>query len=397
MGGLAGIVRSGLGAVPLHPLRSAAIVACVAGLLVPFVAGLSISEGLRDQAADAARHGADVVVAGERFGRPAPVPLEAAALLRGIPGVVSVRGRVTGTVHLGASLEPAVVVGVEGAALPEGTRCVEGRPFAADGGYELVVGARLARRLALAPGSRLPPFYRNREGERVCEVVGVFRSDLPMWEANLLFAPFATAQAIFDERGTATELLVDCADGYDDAVRVAIARLPTLARDGAAEPLVPRVRSRGDAEALLAGRAAFGAGVFALHFVLLFAAAVPLLVVATGAGLRERRREIGVLKMLGWGTDEVLLRGVVESLTLAALGASSSILLAGLWLGPLGARGIAAVLLPGAEADPGFAVPWRMAPGPVLAGAALALVLVLAGTIPSNARAAAAEPIEAMR
>ncbi|HEU4394622.1 MAG TPA: ABC transporter permease [Planctomycetota bacterium] len=397
MGGLAGVARSGLAAALLHPMRSAAIVACVVGLLVPLIAGLAIAEGLRDQAADAARLGADIVVAGERFGRPAPLPLEAADRIRAIAGVSSVRARVTGTVHLGAALEPAVVVGVEGGALPAGTRCVEGAPFDADADYRLVVGARLARRLGLAPGSKIPPFYRNRSGERVCEVVGIFRSDLPMWEANLVFASFATAQALFDERGTATEFLVECADGYDDAVRTAIARLPSLARDGTAEPLVPRVRARGDAGALLAGRAAFGGGVYALHFVLLLAAAVPLLVVATGAGLRERRREVGVLKMLGWGTDEVLLRGVVESIALAALGGALSILLAALWLGPGGARGIAAVLLPGTDADPGFAVPWRMAPGPALVGAALALVLVLAGTIPSGARAAAAEPMEAMR
>ncbi len=101
--------------------------------------------------------------------------------------------------------------------------------------------------------------------------------------------------------------------------------------------------------------------------------------------------------MLGWGTDEVLIRGFVESLVLAALGASLAVLLAALWLGPLGARGIAAVLLPGAEADPGFAVPWRLAPGPVLAAAAVSLLLVLTGTLPSSWRAAAAEPMESMR
>ncbi len=55
------------------------------------------------------------------------------------------------------------------------------------------------------------------------------------------------------------------------------------------------------------------------------------------------------------------------------------------------------MLLPGADADPGFAVPWRMTPGPVAAASALALVLILVGTIPSNWRAAAAEPMESMR
>ena len=68
------IVRSGFAAVLLHPLRSGAAVAAVTAVLVPFTAGLAISEGLLDRASEAARAGADLVVTGVRFGRPAPLP-----------------------------------------------------------------------------------------------------------------------------------------------------------------------------------------------------------------------------------------------------------------------------------------------------------------------------------
>jgi ABC-type lipoprotein release transport system permease subunit len=397
MNGLTAVARSGLAAVLLHPLRAAATIACVTALLVPFVAGLAVSRGLSDEAADAARCGADLVVTGLRYGRSAPMPVATADALRLLPGVASVRPRIVGSIQLGAAREDAVLVGIDADALPPDVRCVDGRLFAPGSRNELVVGSRLARRLGLAPGARIPPFYSNRDGERVSEVVGVFRSDLPLWEANLVFTSLETAQAVFDERGTATQFLVTCRDGYADAVGEKITRLPSLAAPGSADPLAPRVHSRADAEAVLSRGAAFGEGVFALHFVLLFAAAIPLLVVTSGAGLAERRREVGVLKMLGWGTDEVLARGFVESVVLAVTGAAVSVLLASLWLGPLGARGIAAVLLPGADADPGFAVPWRLTPGPVAIGASLALVLVLAGTLHSNWRAATAEPMEAMR
>ncbi len=397
MGGFPAVARSGLAAVLLHPVRSSAITACVVALLLPFVAGLAISEGLAAEAAAAARAGPDLVVTAVRFGRPAPIPEPAAEVLRAIPGVASVRARIVGAVAIGAAPESAVLVGVDPADLPPDVACVEGRLFAPGGGLELVFGSRLARRLGLSPGARIPPFFQNRGGLRVPTVVGVFRSGLPMWESNVILASLESARLVFDERGTVTQLLVDCREGYAGAVREEISRIPSLAPEGAAEPLAPRVAARADVEARLAGGASFGAGVFALHFVLLFAAAIPLLVVATGAGLRERRRETGILKMLGWGTDEVILRCLVESLVLAAAGAASAVLLAALWLGPLEARGIAAVLLPGADAVPGFAVPWRLAPGPAVAGAALAFLLVLTGTIPSNWRAAAAEPMETMR
>lgn len=397
MGGFLAVARSGVGAVLLHPMRSAATVAAVTAMLVPFVTGLAVSEGLLDEARDAARSGADLVVSGTRFGRPVPVPTDAAETLRAIPSVTSVRPRIVGAAQMGAAREDVVIVGLDADGLPGDVGIVAGRLFSPDAVNEVVVGSRLAARLGLAPGARIPPFYTDREGERWTNVVGVFRSDLPVWEANVVLCSFETAQRYFDERGTASQLLVTCREGYAEGIREAILRLPTLAPKSSGDPLRPRVLARTDAEALLARGAAFGAGVFALHFVLLFAAAVPLLVVATGAGLRERRRETGILKMLGWGTDDVLVRAFVESLTLAVTAASLSVILSAVWLGPAGGRGIAAVMLPGADADPGFGVPWRLTPGPVAIAAAVSLAIVLVGTLPSSWRAASAEPMEAMR
>lgn len=394
-----GVVRSGWASVLLHRARSLAIVGCIVALLLPFTAGTALSLGLADGAARAARFGADLVVTGVRYGMPAPLPASVGERIRAVPGVTAVRARIVGSVVLGKSREPAVVVGIEGDAPPAEARLVEGEWFRPGGADDLVVGAVLARRLGMEPGTRLPPFYSNRDGEHASVVKGVFRSDLPPWEAHLVLTSLETARRIFDERETVTQYLVDCEDGYGEPVRAALERI----RDGPesagadAPPLALRVLDRAALEATLAEPLSFGGGVFALHFMLLFAAAVPLLVVATGAGLRERRREVGVLKMLGWGTDAVLLRAFTESLVLALAGASLAILGAALWLGPLGARGIAAVFLPGVEAEPGFAVPWRMAPGPVAAATALALTLVLVGTLASNARAAATEPVEAMR
>ena len=104
-----------------------------------------------------------------------------------------------------------------------------------------------------------------------------------------------------------------------------------------------------------------------------------------------------MLKMLGWTTDEVVIRSLAESLALALAAASISVLAVAVWLGPLEARGIAPVFLPGSDAVAGYAVPWRIAPGPAILGTALALLLVLLGTLPSSWRAAAAEPMDAMR
>ena len=72
------IARTGLAAVLLHPARSLATVGAVVVVLVPYLAGLGLSQGLRADAEASVRFGADLYVTGTRFGRDVPVPLAAA-------------------------------------------------------------------------------------------------------------------------------------------------------------------------------------------------------------------------------------------------------------------------------------------------------------------------------
>src|SRR5439155_2933462 len=89
-----------------------------------------------------------------------------------------------------------------------------------------------ASRLHLYIGSVLPPYYRNRQGEHLSEVVGIFKSDVSFWQANLVLTTFESATAIFDQPGLATDLLVYCRPGYEPAVRASILRLRTDERQG---------------------------------------------------------------------------------------------------------------------------------------------------------------------
>lgn len=390
---LLAIAGTGVDAALRHPLRSAATVACVVALLVPWLAGVGVSRGLLDQAEEALRFGADLYVTGVRFGRPAPVPLDAIKPVRELPGVVSVHPRIVGEVVLGG--RSAVLVGVPRERLPETARCVDGRLFDPAARGELVAGTQIARRLGLRVGTVLPPFYRNDEGERLSTIVGILRPDLPVWQANLLLASFDTAAYVFAQKGHATSLLVECRPGYAEGVRAAILRIPDLF--GPRSDVRPSVTAREDLRSLVGRGVYHKEGVFDLHFLLAFAVGIPLVMVTSGAGLAERRRETGLLKACGWHTDEVLLRGVVESVVLAALASSLAILLAWAWLGPLDGYGVAGIFLPGADAGAAFDLPFRLAPAPALLACALAFTLVLTGTVYSTWRAATAPPSEAMR
>ena len=398
MGKIAALAGSGLEAAARHRARTAAAAACVVCVLTPFVAGFGIARGLDEQIDASIARGADVHVTGMRFGRPVPVPLAAADLVRAVPGVDDVVPRVVAAIRLGAEHVEAVLVGLPAERFGDvADGLVDGRFPSAAGRNELVIGSQLARRLALKPGAMIPPFYRNEAGERVSTVVGVFRSDLPVWEANVVLTDTETATRICDARAMTSSLLVSCRPEYVDSVREAIVRIDSLAPGDPQGPIRPRVMTRADARAVLPAGALRREGVFHLHFVLAFALAIPLLLVTSGVGLAERRRETGLLKALGWHTDEVLVRGVVESVVIAALGASVAVIAAWAWLTLANGWGVASVFLPGTDASPGFAVPFSLAPVPVLVAFVISFVVTATGTLVSTWRAAAAPPSEAMR
>jgi len=67
------------------------------------------------------------------------------------------------------------------------------------------------------------------------------------------------------------------------------------------------------------------------------------------------------------------------------------------WLVGLNGWGIAAIFLPETGAAPGFDVPFRLTPTPVLLAFLIAFVVVMSGNLYSTWRAAIAPPRRAMR
>jgi ABC-type lipoprotein release transport system permease subunit len=391
------IAHTGLAAVLLHPLRSLVCVLALLAVLVPYLVGLGLSKGLEAEAEASARFGADLYVSGSQFGRPAPVPLAAVGRLRKLGGVSAVVPRVVGEVVLGKDRVHAVLVGLPPARFPAWSAAVEGALPRAGGRNELVIGTSLARRLGLKVGSVLLPFYHNDRGERNSRVVGVFKADGPPWQANLILTTLETAQAVFDQPGLATDLLVWCRPGYQEAVSRAVEQGPALPGGAGGGGVRLRVTAREDLLALLPQGLLHREGVFNLHFLLAFVVGILVLLVTSGLGLAERRREIGILKATGWQTDEVLLRGVVESLALSLAGASAALLLAWVWLRAFNGYGVAGFFLAGVGPAPDFPVPCRLAPVPALLAFVLSFVVVATGTVYSTWRAATAAPRDAMR
>ncbi len=392
------IVHTGLASVLLHRLRSLVCVLALLAILLPYLTALGLSRGLEAEAESSARLGADLYVAGNQFGRMVPLPPDAEARVKQLEGVTRVVPRVVGEVFLGKDHQRAVLLGLPPSQFPAWSSTVEGELPRSGSVNELVIGTTLAQRLNLKIGSMIPPFYQNEQGERLSRVVGLFKANAPLWQANLILTTLDTAQAIFAQpAGVATDLLVWCRPGYEEAVARSITWLPSLGDQTGRGPVRFQVTTRQDLLVLLPQGLMHREGLFNLHFVLVFIIGILVFLVVSGLGLGERRREIAILKAMGWQTDQLLLRGVVESVALSLMGACLAFLLAWVWLRLLNGYGIAGVVLAGVGVMPDFQVPFRLAPIPLLLGFVLAFVIVGTGTVYSSWRAAIAPPRDAMR
>lgn len=392
------IARTGLVALLLHPLRSIVTIASAVVILVPYLVGMGISRGIEREAQASLEFGGDLYVTGNRFGRTAPIPAEAAGRIRALDGVRDVVPRIVGRIDLGRDRHSVIVVGIPLQRMPESLDVVRGRLPAAAKLNEVVIGTELAQRLHLDVGAMIPPFYRSSRGERVTKVVGVFRARGSLWQSHLMLTPLSTAAEIFDQPGWITDLVVRCRPGRSGDVRAAILETVEFASAAAPQPqLRPRVVTREELEALLPRGVLHREGIFNLHFVLLFVVAILVVLVTSGFGLAGRRREIGILKACGWQTDEVLLRSLVEGFLLSLTAASVSVLISFIWLRWFNGYGIAAILLSGAGVAPSFQVPFQLSAFSALLALLIALVVVNIGSLYSSWSAAVADPVDAMR
>lgn len=389
------IALTGVTALRLHPWRSVATIGCVVAALCPYLAGLGLCGGLARQSNQSIEEGADLYVTGVQFGRTVPVPLDAVEKISAMPGVVKAVPRIVGKLTLGDERHPAVVVGLPPQELAAAS-FLDGELFTGGESNELVVGSQLAATLSLKVGSLLPPFYRNRKGERVSKVVGIFLPDAPLWQANMIFTSFETAARLFDQPALATDVLVYCRAGAAEELAPAIRRrIHWELADGSRLDL--QVAERDGVRALWTAAAAHRDGVFHLHWMLAVSIGVLAVLVTSGFGGGERRQEVGVLKAIGWRTDEILLRNLVEGLLLTAAGASLAVVTSWIWLSVFNGWAIANLFVPGLGWRPQVDVPFQLAPLPAVLGTLLSWLVVTSGSLYTTWRTAMTPPASAMR
>jgi ABC-type lipoprotein release transport system permease subunit len=349
-----------------------------------------LTESLRAEAERAHAAHPDIVVQKLVGGRPSTISASEAAKLQDIPSVRAATARVWGYVFLPALQGNVTIIGTSAGAQPLSIAngvLAEGRDLT-PGAHEMIAGAELARFLGMLPGDELGLPTPNPEA-RALKLVGTFRSSLDLYTADVVICDEADARALLAlPPGDATDLAVSLSNAAEARVVAStiLERVPG-ARVVERDQLV-RVHH------LSYGRRA--------GFVL--GAAVPailaLLVLAwdraSGLGPDERK-EIAVLKAVGWSTSDVLWAKLFESLLVGASATALGLLLGYAWIFWLGAPGLRPALV-------GWSVLYPRAPlTPAvdlaqLLGISLAIMgpFALLSIVPAW-RAATADPLETMR
>lgn len=338
--------------------RSAALFVALA-LVVCFVASVGfLADALSHEMSRGVSGMPHITVQGIVAGRPALMPVHALDALRARPGVRAVTPRVWGYVYVPAVTANIVVVGmtsrgddrlVAGRYPRAGGECVLGRDLA----YAL--GVRTGDRIALPAGEKYALF----------RVVGMFVSESAIRTADVMLVSPADARKLLSvPEDLATDIAVTLSTEDESAVASAeIRRLLPTARVLERSLLTRTYSLTLDARGGLVSAMLVPA---LLCFLLLAWERL------SGIGEAERR-EIAILKVVGFSTEDVLATRMIESFVIAFGAASLGALLAYLYVFHLGAPGLSGALFGWSQITPTL----RLAPTVSVAS----LALLVSGTV----------------
>jgi len=383
------LLFTAIGNIIRNKVRSIVLVLCLIAVLFPFVSAISISEGIKFQSLISVEEGADIYVTMDYFGSNAPISLDYLDRFRKMEGVTKVFPRIVGRAYFANRL--ATIVGIFPENLTKSIRLARGRMFRETG--DVIVGEGLAKEFRLQPGVR---FSLSINTSKLLRVAGIFDSNATIWSANLILMSFEDASEFFKMKGKATDILIYTRPGYAPFLAKEIQEKMEISNPGQVYPPL-RVQDKTLVKRYFERGFNYKAGVFTALYTVAFALAIPALLIISGFGQTERRKEIGIIKATGWQTQEVMEMVALENLVISLTSAPISILLAMVWLKWFNGAFIAQFFIAEIGLMAPFPVPSRFLPLPCLFAFLFAIVLTMVGSLYSTWKTATVPPVEAMR
>jgi ABC-type lipoprotein release transport system permease subunit len=349
-----------------------------------------ISDGLEREAVLSTFFAPDVTVQLLQAGRQIPVPVEFAKNITGIQGVDRVVQRVWGYIYQNNKIYTVMGIDAANMPVPEGIgfTMIKGRFLQPNDTDSVIVGSYFANVFGLSVNDTMTLFNESREHFNYT-VIGIFSMDVNLYTSDLILMPIqdarnlfaistslATDLCVYSERNTQTETV---------AARI-VEMIPNL-----------RVLTRAAlGNALATAYGARSGFISTIWYILLLAVAMVAWNQASAVS-SESKREVGILKSLGFSTLDVLEIRIAESIILGIVSASISVFFAIAYDLYLGAPIIKDFMLGWASVYPTFPLPTYVQLTSVSVLYAVALFPLLVGSLIPAWKSAITEPDIAMR
>ncbi|TLM65242.1 MAG: FtsX-like permease family protein [Deltaproteobacteria bacterium] len=300
------ILEYALAALLRRPGKSAAILTAYTLLVTVLCSVLLLTHALKTEAEQLLAEGPELVVQQTLAGRHDLIPERTAATIAAIPGVASVTPRIWGYYYDSLTKANYTLLAADPAASP--LELVAGRLPENEGECAVGMGVAAARRIGVNDDLIL---IDAANVGTIFTVTGVFKAESRLFTEDLVVVPGEALRRFFAiPAGMATDL----------AVRVHNpGEIETIAAKVKRQLPATRPITRNDL--LRTYRAVFdwrGGMMLALFASALLAFCILAWDKATGLNAGERR-EIGILKAVGWDTGDVLMLKFWEGLALSLL------------------------------------------------------------------------------
>ena len=378
------ILEYALASLLRRPGKNAAILLVYTLMVAVLATVLLLTHALKSEAENLLADGPALVVQRTMAGRHELIPVTAADTVAAIPGVGKVTPRVWGYYYDGLTEANYTLLAVDSA--DPALELLDGRLPQGDGECAIGAGIAAVRRVGLNDDLIL---IDAANVGTIFTITGVFKSASRLLTEDLLVIPAAPLRRLFGmPEQLATDLAVEVPNPSE---------IDTVARK--VKRLLPDARPITRSELLRTYHAVFdwrGGMLLAIFAASLLAFCILAWDKATGLSAGERR-EIGILKAVGWDTADVLLlkvwEGLAVSLLAFLLGFTGAFTLVFWWGAPL----LGTVLRGWSTLFP----EWQPTPHvdlyQIITLAFLTIVPYIASTVIPAWRAAVTDPDEVMR
>jgi ABC-type lipoprotein release transport system permease subunit len=349
-----------------------------------------ISDGLEREAELSTYFAPDVTVQLLQAGRQVPISVTSMGNLSNIQGVSKVVPRVWGYIYQKNKIY--TIMGIDVANMPisdeVGFTITAGRFLKPEDNGSVVVGSYFANVFNVHVNDTLILYSESQKPSNFT-TVGVFSMEVNLYTADLILMPLEDARDFF---GISSDYATDiCVYTQRNA------QPRTVATQVIAVIPNSRVLTREALRDALATAYGARSGFISTIWYILLLAVIMVAWNQASAVSAESKREVGILKSLGFSTLDVLEIRLLESVILGAVSASVSVFLAVVYDLYFGAPVIREFMLGWASVYPSFPMPIYVQSTSVAILYAVALFPLLVGSLVPAWKSAITEPDVAMR